>query len=226
VKLVLLHSPLTGSAVWRKLALLLSERGHEVRVPDYRDVLAGPPPYYEKITHKAGREAGEASALIAHSGAGALVPSLVDTAAQRITSVVFVDALLPHPGKCWFDTVPQPMAAKLRSLEAGGWLPPWDRWWPKQVLEEMLPDSTARTIFVDDLPSLPLDFLKEKAPDIGLQSRLSCAYLQLSSGYDAEAGEAKARNWPVRTLNMDHLAMMTRTGEVAEALQGLLQAAG
>ena len=95
MKLVLLHSPLTGPATWRPVAPLLEARGHDVCVPDYRSALAGPPPYYGGIAQKIARQADGASVLIVHSGAGALVPSVVAAAHDRMGAAIFVD-VLPH----------------------------------------------------------------------------------------------------------------------------------
>jgi hypothetical protein len=224
VKLVLLHSPLTGPVVWQNLAPLLQARGFDVLVPDYRHVLAGPPPYYEKIAREIARPPNASAVLIVHSGAGALVPSIAYAANDWMKGAVFTDALLPHPGKCWFDTVPVPLAARLRSMMIDGRLPAWDRWWPQGTLEAMLPNTMMRRGFIAELPSLPLRYFEELAPDAPPLEKFRCAFLQLSSGYDAEALEAQRRGWLSRSLSLHHLAMLTHPGDVADELYRLVRA--
>lgn len=221
MRLVLLHSPLTGTMIWQQLVPLLKAQGHDVSVADYHEALTGPPPYYEKIAHEIARQFREPSVLIVHSGAGALVPAIAGKANGQISGAVFVDALLPHPGKCWFDTVPKTLATRLRALEFNGMLPPWNRWWPAGALEAMLPDTAMREAFVADLLSLPLHYFEEHAPDMPLPEGLVCAYLQLSPGYDTEATEALRLNWPALHLGMNHLAMLTHPMKVADALEAL-----
>jgi hypothetical protein len=222
VRLVLLHSPLTGPAIWQNLAALLQARGSDVLVPDYRSALSGPPPYCEKITQGIASQMGRASVLIvAHSGAGALIPSLADRADEKAARVVFVDALLPHPGKCWFDTVPVPLAARLRSMAVDGRLPPWNRWWPDGILERMLPDAATREMFAAALPSLPLGYFEEGAPAISFAKNVSCAYLQLSAGYDVEAREAENLGWHTHRLRLNHLAPLTHPDAVINGIERL-----
>jgi hypothetical protein len=202
---------------------LLEALGHDVCVPDYRGVLCGPPPYYGKIARHIAHQCGEASALIVHSGAGALAPA-VKAVVDDVRGAIFVDALLPHPGRCWFDTAPKAMIAHLHGLEIEGRLPPWNRWWPDGTLEAMLPDARMREAFIADLLWLPSSYFEERAPDISLPEKLSCAYLQLSLGYDAEASEAQSRGWPTQSLVLNHLAMLTHPEEVASALSRVLLA--
>ncbi|MBS0277033.1 MAG: alpha/beta hydrolase [Proteobacteria bacterium] len=222
MKLLLLHSPLTGPSVWQNLAPLLQARGFDVLVPDYRDALSGAPPYYPAIIQSIAAQAHEADVPVAHSGAGALVSALVSAISPR--AVVFMDALLPHPGKRWFDTVPEAMRVHLRGLESGEHLPSWDRWWSTGTLEAMLPDIALRKVFTAELPSLPLGYFEECAPDISLPEKFPCAYLQLSSGYDTEVREAQSLGWPTQRLTRNHLAMLTHPDEAADELCSLMQA--
>jgi hypothetical protein len=69
VKLLLLHSPLTGPSVWQNLAPLLQARGFDVLVPDYHGALSGSPPYYSAIIRSIAAQARRADVLVVHSGA-------------------------------------------------------------------------------------------------------------------------------------------------------------
>ena len=220
MKLVLLHSPLTGPATWRQLVPLLEARGHDVCVPDYRSALAGSPPYYDQITRSIACQAGESSVLIVHSGAGALVPVL--TSILPLRAAIFVDALLPHPDGAWFDTISPEMRVKLMGLARDGRLPRWIDWWPKGAIAAMLGDSVLYAQFADELTAPPLAYFQEKAPSIDMPASLACGYLQLSAGYDAEALRAERHGWPLHRLALHHLATMTDCEAVADALCDLL----
>ncbi len=78
--------------------------------------------------------------------------------------------------------------------------------------------------FASELHRLPLAYFEERAPAVFLSSDISCGYLQLSAGYEAEAGIAKSQGWPVRGLSLHHLAMLTHPEEVAMALESLIEA--
>lgn len=216
MKLVLLHSPLTGPGTWTALAPVLREQGHSVTLPDLTPVMRGSGPFYPKLAATAAVEAGDA-VLIAHSGAGALVPAIAEQCNLR--GAIFLDALLPHPGKSWFETASPQLAVRLRGLAEDGELPPWHRWWPKGAMERLLPDEAQRDAFTRELATLPLAYFEERAPAATLA--IPGAYLQLSDGYKAEADQAAADGWPVVRLALHHLAMLTQQDAVARAIMEL-----
>jgi hypothetical protein len=223
VKLVLLHSPLAVPQIWEAVAPDLRGRGHAVIVPDLTAVLAGDPPYYSRFADSVASAAGsEDSYLVAHSGAGALVPAIA--ARTALAGAIFVDALLPHPGRTWFETAPPQLASRLRALAKDGHLPPWNRWWPETTMSVALPDVALRERIFALLPELPLAYLEERAPDAALTT--PAAYLQLSWGYHAEAAEAETAGWPVARMSsqqttLQHLAMLTHPRRVAEKIEHL-----
>src|SRR5690349_3425313 len=106
VKLVLLHSPLVGPGTWRLLAPQLRARGFEIAIADFRADMACDPPYYPRLVQSARSllvAARDTSTfLVVHSGGGSLVPAL----AADVAGAIFLDALMPHPGRSWFETVP------------------------------------------------------------------------------------------------------------------------
>ena len=214
MKLVLLHSPLVGPGSWDALAPVLRQRGHDVVVPDLSAIMQGSPPYYSKLAILAA-SAAQDSILVVHSGAGALVPAIAEQAS--IQGSIFVDALLPHPGKCWFDTAQPALNARVRSLARDGVLPPWHRWWPNGAIEMLLGERY--DAFAADLNSLPLAYFEEVALDIGLAT--TSAYLQIGEMNAAETDWAQAQGWPVARLKLHHLAMLTDPDAVAAAILNL-----
>jgi hypothetical protein len=227
--LVLIHSPLVGPSSWHPVAEQLRVGDLEVVVPSLVHALGSPPPLYQALSGAVvdvidGCRAGGGPVLVVHSGAGALVPSVVDAAPGPVRAVVFVDATLPHPGRAWMDTVPAETAEQLRAMAgADGVLPPWHEWFPPQVIAELLPDEGVRTRLCADMPRLPLRYLEEVAPRLPRWRALPCGYLQLSEGYDDAAAKAQASRWPVARVHGHHLSGVTDPATVAAAVVAMAE---
>ncbi len=217
MKFALLHSPLVGSGTWDALAPVLRSRGYDVAVPDLAPIMQSNPPYYPRVARTAAEAIAGTSILVVHSGAGALVPAIA--ALAPIAGAVFVDALLPHPGKTWFETAPDSLNARLRSLAHDGMLPPWHRWWPEAALRALLPAPGMFEAFANALQPLPLAYFEERAPPDALTT--PSAYLQIGPMNAAEADWAQAEGWPVARLPLHHLAMLTHPDTLAAEIERL-----
>lgn len=224
MRIVLVHSPLLGPLTWRAAAVELARLGHAPETPACPRFSTIGEGFYPALAGGLAATidaAGlEPAVLVAHSGAGALVPALTAALRTPVGRTVLVDAILPHPGLSWFDTAPPDLRAQLRAGAEGGRLPAWDRWWPPGALERLVPDATLRTALTAELEPLPVDYFEEPAPAAELTG--SCAYLQLSGAYDDEARLAGRMGWPVVRLPLNHLAMLTQPVAVASAIEGLL----
>lgn len=106
--MVLIHSPLVGPFTWSLVAQQLQAGGFDVLVPVLTDSGETPPPYWQQ--HAASVQQAlvpippeRPLVLVGHSGAGSLLPVLAHTARRPITGYLFVDAVLPHPGKTQLD---------------------------------------------------------------------------------------------------------------------------
>lgn len=220
-RFVLLHSPLLGTACWRPAAEDLARRGHRVETPAWPRLSAITDGYYDALTAglAAEVEGDQPVTLVAHSGAGALVPVLAGRLRPPVAGVIFVDAILPHPARSWFDTAPAEMRQRLRAGAQMGDLPSWDEWWPPGALERLVPDTGLRDGLVAELESLPLAYFEEPAPADQLSG--PAAYLQLSGAYDDESLVAGRYGWPRVRLPLHHLAMLTHPETVAAALESL-----
>jgi hypothetical protein len=223
--LALLHSPLIGTSAWLAVAAEALERGHEVTLPAIPDLTLIPQPFYPVIGRGVARQIpGEAPvALVVHSSAGGLAPSVVAASEGRIDQVVFVDAILPHPGRSWFDTTGEAFAAALRATVQDGVVPPWDQWFPPGMVADMIDDSNARAVFEDELKPTPVAFLDEPAPDLDLPDSVAWSYLRLSLAYEAEAARARSLGRPTLREDLHHLAMYTHSFEVMNALSNLIR---
>ena len=132
-----------------------------------------------------------------------------------------MDALLPYPGRSWLQTAPSALAARLTNLTTDGRLPPWSQWFVVDVLQRLLPYEATRTAFFQDQPRVPFAFLEAVCPDLSQWEHLPSAYLRLSEAYEAEAGEAEHRGWPVQRARLHHLAMLSDPDKVAVLLTDL-----
>jgi hypothetical protein len=70
-------------------------------------------------------------------------------------------------------------------------------------------------------PRLARAFYAESVPVPASWPPARVAYLQLSPAYDADAAEAAALGWPVRSLPGQHLDLATRPDEVAAEILAL-----
>jgi hypothetical protein len=223
-RLILLHSPFVGPASWGGVAAELTARGHTVSTPPWPRLEPIREHFYRTLAQDMAARidgADEAPVLVAHSGAGALLPALEAAMAAPPAGIVLVDAILPHPGKSWLETAPPQLALQLRNGVDMGLLPAWDQWWPPGALDRLVPDAAARAALLAELEGLPLDFLEEAAPAMTLTG--PAAYLQLSGAYDDEGEFAVRQGWPVVRLPLHHLAMLTHAEAVAGAIHGLVE---
>lgn len=222
-RLVLVHSPLLGPLSWRRVAEVLRARGVEAEAPAWPRLSTLGDDCYAALANSMAATLGHGAPaiLVAHSGAGALIPSVAALAKGALAGVVYCDAILPHPGQSWFDTAPPNLAGQLLAGAVDGRLPSWDRWWPPGALEKLLPDPGLRTALIDELEPIPVGYFEELAPEIELTA--PTAYLQLSGAYVEEAQIAGRKGWPVVRLPLHHLAMLTHAEAVAGAILSLAE---
>jgi hypothetical protein len=222
-RLLLVHSPLVGSATWDLVAEDLAGHGCEVGVPDLTGTVTAGPPYCSRQADVIARSAaGQPATLVGHSGAGPLLAA-AGASIDQVQGYIFVDAGLPTPGQSWMETAPLELAAQLRDMaDDQGWLPPWPQWWGDEALAELIPDSAARRHFAAGCPRLPLAMFEEVHPPTPQWPDAPAAYLQLSEAYQNQAATARELGWPVAERTTHHLAPLTDPALVAESLRDLL----
>lgn len=224
-RIVLVHPPALSPVVWRPLAEVLEGDGHDVVLPDYTGDLGVAASWWERAAltcaravDAAGKDAtGGVDVVVGYSGSGVLLPRLA--AELRPARVVLVDAGVPAAGGA---TVPsegqRAMAADLLRDHGGDRLPRWTRWWPPEVLPEVLPDERLRAELDRTSPELPADFYHEPVPVSPGWEPGRVDYVHLSEPYAEDAATARRRGWVVHKLPSDHLAVATRP----ESLRDLL----
>lgn len=164
--------------------------------------------------------------LVAHSGAGPLIPAMGAALSNEVAGYVFVDAGLPKHGARRMDLMPEDLVSRMRVMAKDGWLPPWPEWWGNEAVRELVPDEKMRLRFVADCPRVPLALFEEKLPvPVGWPEAPS-GYMRLSAAYDTEAEEARSRGWMIVSLSGTHLHMINDPRAVTEALLTLVRDMG
>jgi len=194
---VLVASPFTGPFAWSRVASELRQRARRVAV------------------HGVDPDPDSPVVLVAHSGGGPHLPGLADRA-DAVVGMVFVDALLPHPGRSWAQTVPAPFATKIRAEAVDGKLRPWPQWWGETRIRELIADPALRDEFVRSCPSVPVAVIDEVMADVAEPPGV---FVQLSDAYAPETTAARTRGWPVIVVDAHHLALLTDPGVVADAVE-------
>jgi hypothetical protein len=225
--LLFVHSPVMGPSTWIYTAGMLRENGFGCAVPDLTDLATMGRPYYPKYAMAAAAAVDGSSdpvIVLGHSAAGALLPAIAEAVGDRMCGAVFVDAMLPQPGRSWFDTAPPALEAQLRGLADHGLLPPWHEWFPPGSLEALVPDPARRRRLIAEIPQLPIAYFDEPAPPARFAKSVACAFLRLGPPFDGAADKAERLGWWVARRDWDHLRMLTAPDAVADLIsQTLLQ---
>jgi hypothetical protein len=227
---VLLHSPLTSAAAWGDLPGALSAHGVACVVPDVVD--DDRPPFATRYVAAVAQaltaaEPTPPTLLVAHSGAGPLLPQIgfARRAVHRAPAgYVFLDAALPRPGRPasrldLLDEEDPDVAAEVgEALAGGGSFPAWTA----ADLAADLPDPAARAAALAALRPRGLDFFREPLPYPGDWPDAPVGYLRTSAAYDRLARSAAQRGWPVVRRGSGHFAALADPAGTAAALLELV----
>jgi pimeloyl-ACP methyl ester carboxylesterase len=225
--LLFVHSPVVGATTWTRTADTLRRNGFRAEVPDLTDVVAARGPYYPALAAAAAAAVDDGAdpvVVVGHSAAGALLPAVAEAVGDRTRGAVFVDAILPQPGRSWFDTAPPELAAHLRGLSDDGLLPPWHEWLPPESLAELVADPALRRRFVAEIPRLPLAYFDEPAPRAQFAESVACAFVRLGAPFDRAADKADRLGWWVVRRDWDHLRMLSDPAAVADLIAQAISA--
>lgn len=216
MRFALIPSPFVGPSCWRGVAAVLDD----ACAVDYGGVSG--PDWFDGAARRIAAQVDHRPWIaVLHSSAGPFAPSLA-AVSYRLQGLVFVDAVLPHPGRSPAQMAPSAQIDALRKTAADGLLARWDKWLPPEVLEAWVPDPAARAALLPDMPRVPFAFLDAEVPDDARWEGLPAAYIRLSEGYEPQTRRAEARGWTVSRLASNHLGMVSNPAELAAAIaQGL-----
>ena len=221
--LLLVHSPLVGPSSWGPFADAAIQRGIDVVCPDLTgvaDVKAPRWPYFIATAVDAAKRL-KSTIVVGHSGAGAVLPAIGEQLGDRLSALVFVDAVVPPIGGAY--RTPAEMVGLLDEKTANGILLKWLDWWPAEDVEDLLPRLDDRTAVAADMPRLPRSLYEEEVSvPQSWSAAMRCGYLKLSDAYDEEYAEAQARHWSRVKLEETHFSIYTDAETVLNGLLGLL----
>jgi hypothetical protein len=218
----LVHSPLVGPSTWSPVSAELRRRGHHVVVPTLV-AAASTGRWYdcvETVAH-ASSQVGQNHVLVAHSGAGPLLPVIADRLDVPPRRMIFVDASVP-PEQGDVPLIPDEFLGQLRDLASHGLLPKWSEWFGPDTMRALIPDTELRDTITAELPQLPLSYFEQTIPMPYGWARRPCAYVLLTEPYRHDAEQARARSWPTIEMSGAHLDIVTRPREITDALLQVL----
>jgi hypothetical protein len=220
----LIHSPLVGPSTWALVARELRRRGHAVSVPALDDTDdASERPYWQQAAESVAPQLEREGAtrpliLVAHSGAGALLPAIAERLRRPVARYIFVDAVLPLDGRSRLDefaTSSPEFVEQLRAhLDAGGRFPEWT----DEFLRAFIPDESLRHQTLAELHPRGKRFFTEPVPSNSDWQNAPGGYLLFSATYAGAARQAAALGWPVSEIPGGHFHMLVDPAAVAVAL--------
>lgn len=214
LRVLALHSPLIGPPSLAPLGESLVAAGHEVLLPDLTGVADEPRPAWVVDSVISAVADRSVDVVVAHSGAGALLPLVGQ--ATHAGALVFLDAVLPTLGEAVhvMDVFQQRRLDE--HTDRDGRVARWTTWYPRDVIDFMLPDPADRDRIADACPRVPRSFWDHEVP---LPARWAPAgFIALGVGYRDELERAANFGWPCRSLGRHHLATVTEPDDVATAV--------
>lgn len=165
--------------------------------------------------------------LVAHSGAGPLLPAVRTDARRKVAGYIFVDAGLPGPdGASRLDLMDAATVANfLRACGSDGFLPVWTELAGAtgEKLTELVPDPHLRKRFIAELRPLPLAVYAEPLPVFSGWPDAPCGYIRFSATYESEAIRSRQNGWRVIDLPGGHFHTLVEPGAVATTLVHLMR---
>jgi hypothetical protein len=201
----------------------MHQRGLDVLVPILNDSTTSNEPFWKQHANSVSRTLGGMSqdtavTLVAHSGAGPLLPAIRQCITNPIGAYIFVDAGIPRNGATRLDlmTSEDPEWAKRfkESLQRGERFPNWS----SDDLREIVPDDNLRRKLVAEIHPRGLDFFTESIPVFDGWPDTSCAYIQFSAPYERPAAQARQAGWPTYELRAGHFHMLVDAKAVTDMI--------
>jgi pimeloyl-ACP methyl ester carboxylesterase len=204
----------------------LRRRGYGASVPDLHERFDDQLQYWQQYASAAARavqtEPVEPVTLVAHSGAGSLLPAIRELMERPVEAYLFVDAGIPVRGKNWLEQVtaeaPEFAAQVEARLRAGERSPRWT----DEDLKDILPDDDVRRRLLAELHPQPLEYFTQVIPVFEGWPDAPCGVLQFSPPYDAAFAHAQQQGWPARKLDAGHFHFLVDPEAVADAMLELL----
>lgn len=220
---VLIHSPLVGPLTWTLVTREMKQGGLDVIVPVLNDSPESKDPYWKQHAESVSRALAEISSrssiiLVAHSGAGPLLPAIRRLIANPIQAYVFMDAGIPRNSSSRLDLMasedPEWTERFQEQLERGEHYPNWS----SHDLREIIPDEHLRNQLVAEIRPRGLDFFSEPIPVFSEWPDAPCIYIRFSESYLQPAMYARQAGWLTYELVAGHFHMLVDAVAVANMI--------
>jgi pimeloyl-ACP methyl ester carboxylesterase len=219
--IVIVHGAWGGSWAFKEVESLLREKGYNVYRPSLtgqgeRVHLASPEinlsTHIEDVVNVFLFEELNDVVLVGHSYGGMVITGVADRLYDRIRSMIYLDAFVPHDGESLFS-IQGEGASGIRQMEENGFLiPPW-------VQADQPPPS--------DVPH-PVKTLSERLELINEEAirQIPTTYIHAveegvdpeDDGFAAQAQRARDLGWPVLIIESDHNPQWSAPERLAEML--------
>jgi hypothetical protein len=220
---VLIHSPLVGPLTWKLVADEMRQRNIDVVVPILEDSPDSPDPYWKQHAESVSQALaqipkGTPVTLVAHSGAGPLLPAIRKSIANPIHTYLFVDAGIPRNGATRLELMnseDSDWAKEFQEyLEGGGYFPNWS----VDDLQEIIPDESLRAQMVAEIHPRALDFFTEPILVFEDWPDAPCVYILFSEPYKRAAVQTRESGWLTYELEAGHFHMLVDAKAVTDLI--------
>ena len=160
--------------------------------------------------------------LVGHSYAGIVITHAADRAPDRIRSLVYLDAILPGPGKSMLDQAPKDQIELTFNTIIDGYLVPAPEtsWFGVTDSDEKIVDWMKRRLTPHPVATLlePFILQDDNWPDLP-KTYIRCVRPRLEFGIESTLATFKdLADWSWIELDAGHNAMMTAPEDVTEIL--------
>ena len=220
---VLIHSPLVGGLTWKLVADQMRQRDLNVVVPLLLDSSDSSDPFWKQHAESISQALAQIPAstlatLVAHSGAGPLLPAVRQSLGNSVNAYVFVDAGIPRNGATRLELMksedPEWAEQFQKELERGEHFPNWS----VDDLQEVIPDESLRQQMVAEIRPRGLSFFTEPIPVFSGWPDAPCVYIRFSAPYKRPADQARQADWPTYELEAGHFQMLVDPAIVTEMI--------
>lgn len=220
---VFIHSPLVGPLTWKLVADQMRQRGLDAVVPTLNDSPGSKEPFWKQHADSVSQAVAHIAkdtfvTLVAHSGAGPLLPVIRQSLPNPVNAYVFVDAGIPRDHATRLDLMrledPEWAEEFQEHLEGGGVFPAWSF----DDLQEVIPDEGLRKQIVGEIRPRGLTFFTEPIHVFdGWPDALS-VYIKFSSPYEYSAAQARQAGWSTYELEAGHFHMLVDPQAVTDLI--------
>lgn len=215
-----------GPWAWERVTPILGDRGFQILTPQLRTSGAasatGSPvvldDWVEDIS-AALTDRGDVT-LVAHSFAGYVAAALLERRPHNIRQLIFIDGVLPQPGKSWFDAMGPDVASFMMSLAQDGTIP----WFSREQLDQLYPGhgiTDADFAWMQcHLTPQPIGTYTQAAIEKPLSATTArLTYLRcMNTNPPAADLSADRSSWEYRTLDAGHWPMITHPADTARVI--------